>query len=85
MRGGGWWVVIDCGGSGGWWLVDGERGGKSWREAFFFSRGHDLREIVPKLKSNPASSRAPPLGEQAGSSFALGLTIQIPSFLTFRK
>ena len=54
--------------------------GKSWREAFFFSRGHDLREIVPKLKSNPASSRAPPLGEQAGSSFALGLTIQIPFF-----
>ena len=74
--GGVWWVVSDCGGGGGWWLVGGERCGKI-TEGRFFSRGHDLREIVPKLKSNPASSRAPPLGEQAGPSLALGLTIQM--------
>ena len=45
-------------------------------EPFFLVR-IDLREIVPKSKSNPASCRAPPFGEQTGPSLALGLTIQM--------
>ena len=52
---------------------------------FFFLVGIDLRLIVPKSKSNPASCRAPPLGERAGPSLALGLTIQMFVFLTLRK
>ena len=82
--GGGWRVVSGGGAGGGWWVVGGERCRKITEERFFLVC-IDLREIVPKLKSNPASSRAPPLGEQAGPSLALGLTIQMFVFLTLRK
>ena len=81
--GGGWRVISGGGGGGGWWVVGGERCGKITEGGFFFLVGIDPREIWPKLKSNPASSRAPPLGEQAGPSLALGLTIQMFFFLHF--
>ena len=75
---------MECGGGGGvggggWWVVGGERCRKITGVAFFLV-GIDLREIVPKSKSNPASCRAPPLGERAGPSLALGLTIQMFCF-----